>query len=194
MTARKRDRPLSARLAELGDAVIAAQQRVREMEAESVRVKASVDEATEGIVEAHAAGNMALAEKLSTDRERLEGSAVRDAGERVEGASRALMRAEAERGLFAVESIDGLLAEIEPDARAAASAVEEAVEQLGHAQARWNAVQADVAAVLRIAGQSTQLPQFPERLATLVREAKRAGGVGVPAPVPPSLPSIRKAA
>jgi hypothetical protein len=28
------------------------------------------------------------------------------------------------------------------------------------------------------------LPPFPERLATLVRDARRAGGVDVPAPIP----------
>ena len=46
MSGRKQDRPLSARLAEFGDAVAAATRRVREAELEHGRVTASVEAAT----------------------------------------------------------------------------------------------------------------------------------------------------
>jgi hypothetical protein len=42
-----------------------------------------------------------------------------------------------------------------------------------------------VAGLLRTAGRDTgALPVFPERLAGLVRDARRAGGSDVPAPLP----------
>jgi hypothetical protein len=81
--------------------------------------------------------------------------------------------------------VDALIAEREPDARAAAAAVEQAVEQLGRAYAQWSGVESDVAALLRLAGRNAgTLPRFPELLANLVRDARRAGGVDVPLPLP----------
>ncbi len=42
-----------------------------------------------------------------------------------------------------------------------------------------------MAALLRVAGRDPSvLPRFPELLANLSRDARRAGGVGVPAPLP----------
>ena len=169
-------------------------QRARAAELEHNRMKAQVEEATEAIVEAHASGDAARAEKLGKERSRLEG-AVRQAGERLEGARLAVTRAETERGLFAAESLDGLIAEREPDARAAAQAVEDAVEQLRAAQAQWTMVETDAASLLRLAGRSTNvLPRFPEALAALVRDARRAGGVDVPAPLPPALQTVTREA
>jgi hypothetical protein len=189
MTARKQDRPLTARLIELGVAVRAAKQRERECEQAQRRFAADVARLTDVIVDAHADGDDARAAKASRERATLEAGGAREAGERLEGARRAAQRAEADRATFLVENVDALIAEREPDARAAAQAVEEAVERLGQAQAAWNAVEADVAALLRLAGKNTgELPQFPEALATLVRDARRAGGVDVPAPLPRTLP------
>jgi hypothetical protein len=46
-------------------------------------------------------------------------------------------------------------------------------------------VESEAAALLRLAGRDTRdLPRFPELLANLVRDARRAGGVGVPTPLP----------
>ena len=82
-------------------------------------------------------------------------------------------------------NIEGLLRERHPSARAAVKAVAASVAALGQAQGKWNQVQADVAALLRLAGQNTgTLPRFPETLATLVRDARRAGGVAVLPPLP----------
>jgi hypothetical protein len=67
-----------------------------------------------------------------------------------------------------------------PEAVAAARAV----EQFGHAYGQWQAVAAEIVGLLRLAGGDTSLPAFPERLASLVRDARRADGVQVPPPIP----------
>jgi len=114
------------------------------------------------------------------------GSALRvEADEKLAGARRALARTEADRTTFATENIDSLISERQPDATAAALTVEAAVAQLGEVQGRWNEVEADVASLLRLAGQSTaDIPKFADALTTLMRDARRASHVGVPAPLP----------
>lgn len=190
MSARKQqDRPLSARLHKLGAALVAAKQRQQERELEHRRVAAEIAQLTDAIADAYADNDEARAAKASKQRASLEQGTLREAEERLEGAGLAVQRADVERSAFAVESIDALIAEREPDARAVAQAVEDAVERLGQAQAAWNAVEADVAALLRLAGKNTgELPPFPEALATLVRDARRAAGVDVPTPLPRTLP------
>jgi hypothetical protein len=85
----------------------------------------------------------------------------------------------------------GLIAELAPPARAAARGVEEAVEQLGKAHAAWHAAEAECIGLLRLAGRdSRDMPAFPERLADLVRDARRAGRVGVPAPLPQTVATM----
>jgi hypothetical protein len=183
MTARKR--PLSARLAELGEAVPAAQRRARECEIAHRRVVAEIAQLTDAVANAYADGAEDRAAKASKQRAALEQGSLREAEERLEGAKRAVAKAEAERGLFAAENVDGLIAERRADATAAAAAVEGAVEQLGQAHAQWTGLENEVAALLRLAGRDTRgMPRFPERLADLVRDARKAGGVEVPPPVP----------
>jgi hypothetical protein len=121
--------------------------------------------------------------KLSKQRAKAEGSGLRDARERAEGARRAAERAEVERGVFCAENADALLAERKPDAEAAAQAVQDALEALARAQKQWHNAQSDLATILRLAGRSTDgLPQFPPALAELTRNARRAGQVDVPSP------------
>jgi hypothetical protein len=183
MTARKR--PLSARLAALSEAVPAAQRRARECDVTHRRVVAEIAQLTDAVTDAYADGDEAKAAKASKQRAALEHGSLREAQERLEGAKRAVAKAEAERGLYAAENVDGLIAEREPDARAAAQAVEDAVEHLGQAHTQWTGVESDVSALLRVAGRNAgTLPRFPELLANLVRDARRAGGVGVPLPLP----------
>ena len=136
MTARKR--PLSARLAELGEAVPAAQRRARECEIAHRKVVAEIAQLTDAVTDAYADGDEPRAAKASKQRAALEQGSLREAEERLEGAKRAVAKAEAERGLLAAENVDGLIAERQPDARAAAQAVEDAVEQLGRAHAAWS--------------------------------------------------------
>jgi hypothetical protein len=189
MTRRAKKRPLSDRLTALGDAVTSAKARLRDMELEHGQVTAKIAAASDAIVEAHAIGDTAEATRLSTERAKLEGGVIRDAEERLAGARVAVSRAEVELSTFAASNVEGLLAESRPAALAAVQAVEAAVAGLEQARSEWNAVQADVAGLLRLAGQSTRdLPVFPPRLDTLVQDARRAGGVDVPAPLPRTLP------
>ena len=183
---------MSDRLSALSAAVTAAKERARAMELEHGQVVAMIAAARDGIVEAHAVGDDAAVARLSKDREQLEGGAIRDAEERLEGARVAVSRAEVEVSTYAASNIEGLLRERHPSARAAVKAVAASVAALGQAQGKWDTVQADVAALLRLAGQNTgSLPRFPETLATLVRDARRAGGVDVPAPLPAPLKAAR---
>jgi hypothetical protein len=147
-------------------------------------VVAEIAQLTDAVADAYA-DDEAQAAKASKQRAALELGSLRNAEERLEGAKRAVTKAEAERGLFAAENVDGLIDEREPDARGVAAAVEQAVEQLGRAYVQWTGVESDVAALLRVAGRNSgTLPRFPELLANLVRDARRAGGVEVPLPLP----------
>jgi hypothetical protein len=131
MTARKQDRPLSARLDKLGAALVAAKQRERECELGHRRVAAEIAQLTDAIADAYADNDEARAAKASTQRASLEQGRLREAEERLQGARRAAQRADVERATFAAGTIDGLIAEREVDALAAARAVEDAVEELG---------------------------------------------------------------
>jgi chromosome segregation ATPase len=183
MTARKT--PLSDRLAELSAAVPAANQHARALEVEHRRVVAEIARLTDAIADAYSNNDEARAAKAIKQRAMLETGSLREAEERLEGARRAVSRAESERGMFAREHADALVAERRPDAVAAAQAVENAIEQLGEAHQRWQTVAAEVAGLLRLAGRdSRDMPTIPERLTDLVRDARRAGGVGVPPPIP----------
>lgn len=183
MTARKM--PLSDRLGELSAAVPAAKRRERECDMAFRDVTANVAHLRDAILDAHADGDEQRAAKASKERAKLEGGALRDAEERLEGAKRAVSRAEAERGVFAAENIDGLLIERGSDAMAVAKAAEGALERLGEAHAAWGAMEQEIGGLLRLAGRDTRdLARFPEPLANLVRDARRIGGVRVPAPLP----------
>lgn len=183
MTARKR--PLSSRLVELSDVMATAKQRERECELEHRRVEAEIAQLTDAVTDSYADGDEARAAKASKQRASLEQGSLREAEERLEGARRAAQRADVERATFAAGNIEGLLGEREADALAAARAVEGAVEELGRAHARWNGVESEIAALLRLAGRDMRdMPRFPAQLETLARDARRAGGVDVPLPLP----------
>jgi len=191
MTANPR---LTSKLAALGEAIVAAKARVRDCDLAHRKVAADVARLTDAVLEAHAVGDDGRAAKASKQRAALESTTLRDAAERLEGAKLAVTRAEADRGLFARENIDRLLAEWAPESSAVAQAVEDAVEQLGQARDRWVAVEAEVLGLLRLAGRDTgATSRFPERLATLIRDAKREGGAGVPAPGPSRHPQPQPA-
>jgi len=191
MSARKQDRPLSDRLAVLSDAVPAASRRARECEVAHRGVVAEIARLTDAVTDAYAEGDEARAAKASKERAKLEQGSLREAEERLEGAHLAAAKAEAARGLFAAEHVDGLLAERLPDAVGAAAGAEQALEDLSRAHARWNGVEAEAAALLRLAGRDTRdLPRFPGRLATLVRDARHAGDVSVPPPTPGGLAMV----
>jgi hypothetical protein len=183
MTARKRERPLATRLAALSEAVTQAKQRVRECQLAHGRAEADVARLRDAVIDAHADGDDARAAKASRERATLERDGLPDAVERLEGARRALQRAEVEVGTFAMEHLDGLLSELRPDAVRVAEAVETAVEQLERAHAEWNAVDQRAAGLLRLAGRKTgTLTRFPAQLEALVRDARRAAGTPVPPP------------
>jgi hypothetical protein len=177
------ERPLTDRMAELGEAVAAAKIKARELEVAEQSIRAEVATLSEAVIEAHAVGDNALGVKLSKQRARAEGAGLRDASERLEGAKRAVDRAEVERATFCAENVDRLLREKKPDADAAAQAVQDAVAALAAAQKQWDSAQSGLAAILRLAGRSTEgLPVFPTALVDLTRHARRAGQVDVPSP------------
>lgn len=175
---------MSDRLAELGATVPIAQQRARECEIAHRELVAEITQLTDSIADAYANSDETLAADLSKQRAARE-DAGRQAGERLEGARRAVSRAEAERGLYTAENFDGLLRERSEEATAVALAAEQAVERLGQAHAAWSAMEQEISGLLRLAGRDTRsLPRFPAQLEDLVRNARRAGGVSVPSPLP----------
>jgi len=186
MTGRAKPRPLSARLALLGDSVAGAKVHVREITGEREAAKAEVERLGEARVEAFASADETLAEKIQDERLRAEAT-VLDFAERVAGAERAADRAQAKRAEFAADNFTAILEERTPDALAATSAVRDAIEALVRAQREWEGFAADVVALQRAAALPTgTVPTFPEPLAALARDARRAGGTTVPAPLPAS--------
>ena len=83
-------RPLSDELRSLGEQVAVSKLRERELEVAAQRIADEAAELAEEIVECHATGDEARAVKLGRARARLEGVATREAGERLEGAKRAV--------------------------------------------------------------------------------------------------------
>jgi hypothetical protein len=149
------------------------------------RAEADVVRLRDAVIDAHAEAHEGKARKASAERDEAERTTLRDASERLEGAVRAVAKAEAEHGLFAVEHCAALLEELTPGAVAVARAVDEALQELVRSHAELTAFEADVAALLRNAGRDARdLPRFPEQLARLMRDARRAAGVDVPPPVP----------
>ncbi len=178
-------RPLSAELARLTEAVPAAKARERACELEHRRVVGELAKLTDAIADFYAQVDEPAAAKASAARAKLEAGAVRECEERLEGARRAVQRAEVERATFTAESISGLLGERSAEASAAAGAVEDAVLRLAQAQKEWTAVESEVGALCRLAGRDTRnMPRMPVQVAELVRDARRAAGVRVPAPLP----------
>ena len=56
---------------------------------------------------------------------------------------------------------------------------------LVEAHAAWQAVEAEVISLMRLAGKGRErTPEFPAQLAAVVRDVGRFGGASVPAPVP----------
>lgn len=185
MSAGEKMRPLSARLAELEEAVPAAKRREHECETAHRKIAAEIAQLGDVIADAYADNNEARAAKASKQRAALEQGSLREHEERLEGARRAVQRADAERGLYTRENIVGLLAEELPDAVAAAQDVERDVLRLGTSYGQWSGVATRISSLLRLAGRDTRdMPSFPAELEQLVRDARRAAGVNVPPPVP----------
>ncbi len=175
---------LDEQLTALGQAVTASKRRVREVCDQHHASRREVERLTESRVEAFAAGDERLADKLLAERQAAEAT-VREFEERVAGAELAAQRAEAEQAQFATHNCDALFTERGPAADAAAGAVKDVVGQLVAAKARWEAIASETANLLRLAGRSTQhVPTFPAQLGDLAKDARRAGDVDVPRPVP----------
>lgn len=182
MTARKT--PLNKRLAELEQSVVAARVHERDVERQHEAAQAEVARISEARLEAFAAQDEKAAKALAAERADAE-QRVAEFAERAEGAHRATARADVELGAFAASNLPALLREREPDAQAAVKAVSDALEALDRANGAWHAVESESMRLLRLAGRDTRdQPRFPERLADVVRDARRAGDIVVPLPLP----------
>lgn len=158
MSARKRDRPLSARLAELTEAIVKGSRQAREAEIAHRRVEGEIARLRDAAAEAYSVGDEPRAQKASRERAELEGSGLREAEERLDGARRAVQRADVERSTFAMENLEALIAERHADATAAAAAVEDAA---GRGACGVGSVHNEIAALHRLAGSDTRgMPRF----------------------------------
>jgi len=99
-------------------------------------------------VEAFANGDEATAKRLSADRAKVEAE-LTDLHERRQGAELAVSRAHAERATYLSANVGALLGELEPEARAAAEAIETAAAALQAARTRWHVVEGQVTTLLR---------------------------------------------
>jgi hypothetical protein len=178
-----RRKSLNSRLSELEELVVVARTHERDVERDHVAAQAEVARISEARLEAFAIQDEAAAATLALEREQAERT-VADFAERAEGARRAVLRAEVEASTFAAANLQALLRERVPQAQEAVKAVTDALEALDAAHAAWHAIEADSMQLLRLAGQDTRSqPRFPERLADLVRDARRVGGADVPLPL-----------
>jgi hypothetical protein len=181
---RRKTQSLDEQLAELGQAVIDAKTRARAVRHQQHLAEGEVRRLSEARVEAFAASDEPLADRLQAERLKPEAT-VRELQERVAGADLAIQRAEAERAQFATHEAEAIFAERAADADAAVAAVKDAVGQLVAAKARWESIAAETANLLRLAGRSTAHgPTFPVQLGELAKDARRAGEIDVPLPIP----------
>ncbi len=145
-----------------------------------------VEEAKNELIEAHAAGaDATTARKFEKALAAAQDTARLLADAKLAGVRRAAERAEADRVRFALQNYDGLVAERQPAAREVADAFERTMQELQANHARWRAMFAEMLRLAQLAGRDTHsIPDFPARLAELMRDVERAGGVNVPPPIP----------
>ncbi len=179
---------LSDELKGHGEHVVAAQRRVREVDLEVREAAAKVAECRDRVIEAHAEGNDAKAEKLGKAVGAAEAAERRLRLEKRVGVERAAQRAETDRVRFVTEHFDGLIAERRPDAQAVAQGFEDTVAELQARHAAWRAMYGEISTLSQLAGRDTRsLPDFPPDIEAIVRSVSRLGGINVPQPLPPNV-------
>jgi hypothetical protein len=178
--------PLNDRLAELGRDIASARVRGRDLQMEHGRIAEEVEALRESIIESYAEEDSTAATKARKRRVVAEGR-LRDVAERVEGAQRAALKAEAARGVFAAENADRLEVELQPDLEALHTEATEWLATGAVIQKCYDDLQGKVALIRRLAGKPTEdLRGLPEPFAALARQARRAAPDDVPSDVPSS--------
>lgn len=153
---------------------------------------AQVEEARNAVIEAHAEGDDAKAAKLRKRLQAAEEDAKRLRDEKLVGVQRAQQRAEADRVTFVANNYAALLDERRPKAEEVARGVEEAIAAVAQAHAAWQAVEAEVMSLMRLAGKARdRTPELSAKLTSVVHDISRLEAGTVPAPIPGGTQYVR---
>ncbi len=174
----------------LDQAIVAANNRVREVRGKAQHATAEAERLKQALTEAYAEGATRAATKLSAEKAEADAHAAQDWAERIAGAELAATRKKTQRDGFVVTNIAALLAAIKPDADAAAVALRTKAAELDTARHQWHAVSQHVARLLGVVPgiDARSLPML-DAIDTLIRDLSTAVAQ-VPPPLPQALATI----
>jgi len=178
--------PLLDQLNDLDEQIAAAKALPRNISQQQQTAKADLARLTEQLVEAFAANDTNLQAKLTEAKPKAEARIAEPWAERQAGARRAADRLTAERNQWVTANYRDLLAEITPEAMAAAEAIRTTVTDLQASVAHWSATAQRVAAIATAAGQHPDTMPRVDAIQNAVRELTRA--------MPEILPPLPRAA
>jgi hypothetical protein len=172
-----------AELAVIDQAVVAARQRVRQVEVDHAAAKADAVRARDALVEACARQDTAAESKLTTAKHAAEARAAEPWPERVAGAKRAADRAIGERQTWIRHNYYALIEEVRPEAEAVAQAIRDSAEAVQAACAAWSALDHRIGAITTGAGVHRNLTPRLDQVQNAARTFARDMG-DVPLPLP----------
>jgi hypothetical protein len=187
------DRPLWERHRELEQSWRDACRLRGEAEREAHTFDVARTEARRELARAHASGDLELVEQ----REAALGDREREADRhalKIEGLGLAEQEREQALQSFQASNLEGLLAELAPEAHAASEELERALYvAVPAAVERYRAMVGQVQTLVTSAGRGRDLivRDVPPVAQSLVREVQRAEQVAIPVPLPEGLPSVR---
>ena len=172
----------TAKLEKLRQAAATEGSTAREAQREAEAAEQAAATARDQLVEAHAAGtDVRKAEQAhGKARDKAEAAAIR-----AEGAARRAERAGREANTYEVEHVQGLLAELEPQATAAAERLTASARELFEAHTEWHDVSAKVGALLRHVPGPSNAPS-DHALGSVIRDVRNflrtSGEIAPPLP------------
>lgn len=170
-------------LAEREEQVAAARAKVDETKQRARHAQAEADRLREALTEAYSVDDQAQVDKLTRAKVKADARAAEPWAERTAGSERAANRLQAEVDAWRLQNFRELLAEIEPEAHAAAEAVTTKVAELEQARRHWHEVSARVSALVAdVPGINQRTANF-DQVDAAVRQLRRDIG-SVPLPLP----------
>lgn len=180
--------PLHDELEALDQQVQAARGRVREVQDKAAFAHTEAARVTEALIEACAEQDKSAEARLSKAKVTADSRSGEPWSERLAGAERAANREQATRDAWVATNIAALLAEVEPQATAAAAAISHLVDQLEQARLHWHAVGGRVEALVRAAGWDVRVVASGAAIDQAIRDA-RIALADPPRPLPANVPA-----
>lgn len=138
-----------AQLAEREQQIVEARMKVRETEQQAQHAASEAARLREQLIDAYGFGDQTQAEKLVRAKAKADARAAEPWPERIAGSQRAAQRQQAGVDAWRADHIGELLTEIQPEAHAAADAINTKVAELDEARRHWHAIASQVTGLTR---------------------------------------------